>query len=153
MKESKIKDLTIRLMEEKDAVKASYIEAKSFSMPWKADDFIEMIKAPYAYYFVALIKDEVVGICGLRDIAGEGEITNVVVDDGYRRLGIGRKMLEKVIDQCGQLDIKDVTLEVRIGNKPAISLYEEFGFKEEGIRPNFYEKPNEDALIMWRRQN
>ena len=43
------------------------------------------------------------------------------------------------------------TLEVRVSNAPAIRLYEKFGFVSEGIRPGFYEKPTEDAMIMWRR--
>lgn len=153
MKESEIKDLTIRLMEDEDTIKAAKLEEEVFSMPWKADDFKEMIKASYAYYFVACIEDEVVGICGLRDVAGEGEITNVVVSPLYRNKKIAYKLIEKVLDQCSQLNIKDVTLEVRVSNAPAISLYEKFGFISEGIRPNFYEKPNEDALIMWRRSN
>ena len=45
------------------------------------------------------------------------------------------------------------TLEVRAGNRPAIALYEKYGFHTEGIRAGFYEKPVEDALIMWRRDS
>ncbi|MDE7430041.1 MAG: GNAT family N-acetyltransferase, partial [Lachnospiraceae bacterium] len=43
------------------------------------------------------------------------------------------------------------TLEVRVSNQAAIGLYEKLGFASEGIRPNFYEKPTEDAMIMWKR--
>ena len=43
------------------------------------------------------------------------------------------------------------TLEVRVSNTAAIGLYEKLGFVSEGIRPNFYEKPAEDAMIMWKR--
>lgn len=174
--------VTIRPMEAKDVVEASKIEAEVFSMPWKAEDFLEMVEAPYAYYFVACVSDaplkasgeasemavdasdvgseiseksgeaeRIVGIIGLRDIAGEAEITNVAVKGEYRGLGIGRKLLEKALDQCSQLKIDDVTLEVRASNQVAINLYESVGFKGEGYRPNFYEHPTEDALIMWKR--
>ena len=174
--------VTIRSMEAKDVVEASKIEAEVFSMPWKAEDFLEMVEAPYAYYFVACVSyaplkargeasemavdasevgseiseksgevERIVGIIGLRDIAGEAEITNVAVKGEYRGLGIGRKLLEKALDQCSQLKINDVTLEVRASNQVAINLYESVGFKGEGYRPNFYEHPTEDALIMWKR--
>ena len=152
MKASETRDLIISYMEESDVEEASLLEAETFSMPWSAKDFLEMVKAPYAYYFVAKDnEDKIVGICGLRDIAGEGEITNVAVSAAKRRFGIGKALIDRAIKQCEELGIKDVTLEVRVSNVPAISLYESFGFKNEGIRPDFYEHPKEDAMIMWRR--
>jgi len=152
MKESETRALIIRDMEEGDVKEASALEALVFSMPWSESDFLEMVKAPYAYYFVAEDEDKkIAGICGLRDIAGEGEITNVAVSPQKRRSGIGRALIGRAMKQCDELGIRDVTLEVRVSNVPAIVLYEEFGFKNEGIRPNFYEHPNEDAMIMWRR--
>ena len=152
MKELKQKDLLIRPMIKEDAEEASKIEASVFSMPWKTEDFIEMINAPYAYYYVAVHGEKIVGITGLRDIAGEGEITNVVVTPEYRRMGIARLLLTKALGKCEELGIEDVTLEVRAGNEPAIALYQSLGFEGEGLRPNFYEKPREDALIMWKRK-
>lgn len=154
MKESVIKDLIIRPMEDDDADAASELEAKVFSMPWSSSDFLEMIRATYAHYFVAELKREnskIIGICGLRDIAGEGEITNVAVDEEYRRMGIGKLLMKSALERANELGINDITLEVRAGNQNAIALYESLGFEGEGIRPNFYEKPKEDALIMWRR--
>ena len=56
-------------------------------------------------------------------------------------------MLEKALEN----GMGDCTLEVRVSNQPAIRLYEILGFKGEGVRPDFYEKPREDALIMWKR--
>ncbi|MCR4851872.1 MAG: ribosomal-protein-alanine N-acetyltransferase, partial [Lachnospiraceae bacterium] len=58
-----------------------------------------------------------------------------------------------VLEKCDSLGVGDVTLEVRISNEAAIKLYEGFGFKSEGIRPGFYERPTEDALILWRRKD
>lgn len=145
-------NIIVRPMTIEDVEEASKIEAMVFSMPWKADDFAEMILADYAYYFVATNSDRVVGIIGLRNLAGEGEITNVAVSPDYRRYGIGRKMLKRVLDQASQLGVKDITLEVRASNEPAISLYTSEGFVTEGVRKGFYEKPVEDALIMWRRE-
>lgn len=138
-------------MEEGDVEKAAALEAKTFSMPWRAGDFLEMINAEYAYYFVAVQEQEIVGIIGLRDILGEGEITNVAVEETHRRKGIARQLLDRVIKRAQELGIKALTLEVRRSNVAAISLYESFGFEIEGVRPHFYDKPTEDALIMWAR--
>lgn len=158
-----VANVLIRPMTEEDIEEAAALEGKTFSMPWKAADFLEMIKAQYAHYFVAEydkpgtspdkpVGKAIVGIIGLRDIAGEGEITNVAVDEKMRGLGIGKMLLERALSKAQELGIKDVTLEVRVSNVPAIGLYESHGFKSEGIRPNFYEHPTEDAAIYWRRE-
>lgn len=141
----------IRELTREDVEAVSRIEAETFSMPWSPDDFLEMVEADYAYYFVAEAEGEIAGCCGIRNIAGEGEITNVAVAEKYRRKGIGRSMLEYMLERAKEVGIGDCTLEVRVSNLPAIALYESLGFKGEGIRPKFYEKPVEDALIMWKR--
>lgn len=141
----------VREMTGEDADRASELEELVFSMPWKSSDFLEMIEKTYAHYYVADDAGEIAGIIGLRDVAGEGEISNVAVHPDRRREGIGSLLLKRALDKCRELSITDVTLEVRASNEAAVRLYESFGFKSEGIRPGFYEKPAEDALIMWKR--
>ncbi|MBQ8598030.1 MAG: ribosomal protein S18-alanine N-acetyltransferase [Lachnospiraceae bacterium] len=141
----------IRELTAADVEAVSKIESETFSMPWSPEDFLEMVEADYAYYFVAEEDGEIAGCCGIRNIAGEGEITNVVVAEKHRRKGIGRKLMEYMLKRAALVGIGDCTLEVRVSNLPAITLYESLGFKSEGIRPKFYEKPTEDALIMWKR--
>ena len=143
--------LQIRDMEATDVEAASRLESEAFSMPWSARDFLEMVEADYANYYVAEADGQMIGCCGIRNIAGEGEITNVVVDAAYRNQGIGRKMMQYMLKKAAEQDITVCTLEVRVSNAPAIRLYESLGFKGEGVRPRFYEKPIEDALIMWKR--
>lgn len=143
--------LSIEEMKEEDVLPISQIEAETFSMPWSAKDFLEMVEADYAHYYVAKKNGVPIGCCGVRDIVGEGEITNVVVEKNQRGNGIGRALMEHMLQKAGERGIKTFTLEVRVSNQPAIHLYETLGFKSEGIRPDFYEKPNEDALIMWKR--
>ena len=83
---------------------------------------------------------------------GEGEITNVVVRDDCQNRGIGRKLMDELLMRGEkEIGIEAFTLEVRIGNRSAIHLYESLGFVSAGIRKNFYEKPVEDAMIMWKR--
>lgn len=70
--------IIVRRMEEKDILRAEELEKDNFSEPWSQKAFRETIHLDYAYYFVAEEGESVIGICGLRNIAGEGEITNVV---------------------------------------------------------------------------
>ena len=60
-------------------------------------------------------------------------------------------MLEALMERGRERGIERYTLEVRVSNEPAIRLYHRLGFEDAGIRKNFYEKPSEDALIMWTR--
>ncbi len=143
--------ITVRRMEEKDTLRAEELEKDNFSEPWSQKSFLETIHLNYAYYFVAEENESIIGMCGLKNIAGEGEITNVVVDKSRRKQGIAEMLLGKALDEGVRHGIEAFTLEVRAGNEPAIRLYKKFGFESEGIRKNFYEKPKEDAVIMWKR--
>ncbi|MDD6810549.1 MAG: ribosomal protein S18-alanine N-acetyltransferase [Lachnospiraceae bacterium] len=143
--------IEIRPMERKDVERISQLEEETFSMPWSRDAFLEMIEKEDARYYVAEVDGKVAGGCGVLLIAGEGNITNVVVDKAYRNMGVGTKMLQYLIEDGYQNGLTAFTLEVRVSNKGAIHVYEKLGFSSEGIRPNFYEKPTEDAMIMWKR--
>ena len=67
--------------------------------------------------------------------------------------GIGYKMVKQLLERGAGIGIKDYTLEVRAANEPAIHLYERLGFVSEGVRPNFYDEPKDDAVIYWKRSN
>lgn len=143
--------IVIRKMEERDLEQVSRLEAENFSMPWSVDSFREMVSHPDALYLVAVDRGNVCGTCGVRNISGEGEITNVVIREEYRGSGLAQKMLLDLISQGEKMGITAYTLEVRKSNAVAIHVYEKMGFVSEGIRPHFYEKPDEDAVIMWHR--
>lgn len=145
-------NLSVRRMTKEDIAQAVEIERICFSEPWSEADYNESLLLDYAKYFVALLGDDVIiGICGVRNLAGEGEITNVAVRPDYRGQGIARMMLEELLGNARREGIRAFTLEVRAGNAPAIALYERLGFRTEGVRPGFYSKPKEDALIQWLR--
>ena len=138
-------------MQKSDIEEVAKIEEETFSMPWSQDAFLEMIEAEYAHYIVAEDDDKIIGSCGLRNVVGEGEITNVVMRSEYQNMGIGASMLCKLIKDGKKMGIQAFTLEVRKSNASAIHVYEKLGFLPEGMRKNFYEKPCEDAVIMWKR--
>ena len=128
------------------------IERLSFSEPWSDEAYLEACeKEEYAYLVAVSEEGQVLGMCGLIIGPYEAEVMNVAVHPDYRGLGIAGKLMEALLDLGGKRGVSEYTLEVRAGNQPAIHLYEKFGFVGEGVRPNFYRKPTEDALIMWRR--
>lgn len=144
-------DLEIVALTEEYVDQVCILEEEAFSMPWHKESFLEMIQNPNALYLTVLYEGKVVGSCGARNIVGVGEITNVVVAKEYRNLHIGRRMLEELLRKGQEMGMESFTLEVRESNAAAIHLYENLGFCTEGIRKNFYERPTENALIMWKR--
>jgi len=146
-------EIEIRELRAEDAEELAGIESEAFSMPWTKRDFEELLSRSYCFYLVALADGRVAGCCGYTDSYGEADIDNVVVAEGFRNQGIAQKMLEKLIARGEAAGISAFTLEVRVSNAAAIHIYEKFGFRSVGIRPGFYEKPIEDAMIMWRRKS
>lgn len=147
------KNLVIRPMEPADVERVSQIEAECFTMPWSANAYRGVLEDEKCLYLVALLDGEVAGMCGVTNILGEGDINNVAVTQTCRGQGIAFAMLSELLSRGGASGITDFTLEVRVSNAAAIHVYEKLGFRSEGIRPRFYEKPVEDAMIMWRRQS
>lgn len=131
--------------------KALEIEEECFISPWKREDFVSMVKDDDKVYIAAVLDGEIIGGACLRNIVGEGEITNVAIKNSFRGKGYSEKLIEELIEKGKQMGCTAFTLEVRISNLPAIKCYEKNGFENAGIRPNFYEHPKEDAMIMWLR--
>ncbi|MCH5341774.1 MAG: ribosomal protein S18-alanine N-acetyltransferase [Acetatifactor sp.] len=144
-------EIKVRELREGDISELSRIEAESFSLPWSAEAFRELLLRPYCNYLVALADGKLAGCCGYTDSFHEATIDNVVVALEYRNCGIAQIMLKKLMEQGAASGIEAYTLEVRVSNRAAIHIYEKLGFRSEGIRPGFYEKPVEDAMIMWKR--
>ena len=117
------------------------------------DEFVICPHQKETIYLVAYEKDILAGYCGLLQSFDEADITNVAVVEKFRKKGVATELLEQLFLRGYERGIENFTLEVRVGNAPAIHLYEKLGFERSGIRPNFYEKPKEDALIMWKYGN
>lgn len=145
------KELMIRPMQAEDIEWVSQIEAQCFTMPWSANAYSKVLEDAKSLYLVAVSEGQVVGMCGVTNILGEGDINNVAVKENFRGRGIAYAMLEELLRRGEADGIEAFTLEVRVSNATAIHVYEKLGFVSEGIRPRFYEKPVEDAMIMWRR--
>jgi ribosomal-protein-alanine N-acetyltransferase len=132
-----------------DVPQVAQIEKESFSMPWSEKSFTDALTDKNNIYVVALIEDNIVGYCGMWGCAGEGQIYNVCVRKAMRGKGVGSILFKGFLDEGIKAGLKAFTLEVRVSNQNAISMYEKYGFENAGIRKNFYENPKEDAMIMW----
>ena len=145
-------DIVIRDLRDEDIPRLSEIESQSFSMPWSEKDFRDLLTRSYCTYVVALVDGEIAGCSGFTSSCGVANIDNVVVAQDFRGQGVAQAMLRELIAKGEEEHVEAFTLEVRISNTAAIHIYEKFGFVSEGIRPGFYEKPVEDANIMWKRK-
>lgn len=126
------------------------LERLCFSTPWNEAMLEEELYNDTASFIVAEGEDgSVLGYAGLHVILDEGYIDNVAVRPSCRRMGLGDKLLDVFI-RFGQANLAFLTLEVRPSNTPAVALYEKNGFQEVGRRPNYYDDPKEDALLLTR---
>ncbi|NLX83900.1 MAG: ribosomal protein S18-alanine N-acetyltransferase [Clostridiales bacterium] len=132
-----------------DAPAAAALEAANFPMPWPLSAFeFEMLENLVARYMVAEQNGRMIGFAGAHMIFEEGHITNVVVAEGSRGKGIGRALMEALLQYAANLGVVYMTLEVRPSNKTAIALYESLGFIKVAVRAKYYEDNKEDAFIM-----
>lgn len=143
-------DLVIRRMSTADLDEVMKIEETSFTSPWSLASFMhELLQNPRALYLVAIRGGRVVGYAGLWMIIDEGHITNIAVHPDHRRTGVAQKLIARLAETGCSHGIKRFTLEVRVSNTPAQTLYDRIGFKPAGVRKGYYLDNHEDALIMW----
>ena len=126
------------------------VENLSFSHPWTKDAYFhELAENELAYYYGIFWEKKLLAFGGFWLIVDEGHIANVAVDPDYRRQGLGELLMRRLIPFCIVQGGKKMTLEVRSRNLAAHSLYRKLGFKDAGLRRRYYDKPKDDAIIMW----
>ena len=143
--------LRILPMEKSDIDAVLKIEEEAYGdHHWSKDSFYGELSNNLAHYYSAFDFDgNLVGYAGSWHVLDEAHITTIAVKPRFLRKKIGEALLNQILKACYQNGIKYITLEVRAGNTPAISLYEKYGFKSLGVRKGYYQNNNEDALIMW----
>ena len=92
----------------------------------------------------------VAGYIGMWLVIDEGHITTIAVHPLHRGRGVGRQLLEAAEAIARERGALRITLEVRVSNTVAHSLYQKMGYVDAGIRPGYYRDNNEDAIIMWK---
>ena len=128
--------------------KIALLEQQNFSAPWTKDMLRRAFASRDKIFIAALYRGELTGYIGAQLIVDELDIFNVAVDDTFRRRGIGELLVRALKSAAAELNAYRITLEVRAGNTPAISLYEKQDFVQVGRRKNYYQNPREDAILM-----
>ena len=123
------------------------LEFASQHHSWSMQHFADELANPVAKIDLYWCRDVLAGFICSWLIAGELQIQNLATLPSLRRQGVAARLLEYVIERSRRLDLNSVCLEVRIGNTPAIALYQRFGFVVAGRRPAYY-PDGEDALLM-----
>ncbi|WP_442919615.1 ribosomal protein S18-alanine N-acetyltransferase [Methylobacter sp.] len=143
------KDLMrLRKMRNTDLPQVMAIERASYRFPWGEDIFRDCFRANYNCW-VCEEQDTVLGYSILSIAVGEAHVLNICVAPAEQGQGIGRKMLENLIE-LARGRAETMFLEVRPSNTVAIALYQDMGFNEIGIRKGYYEAENgrEDAIML-----
>lgn len=126
------------------------VELNSFATPWSRDAFFnELTKNQFAHYLVVEVDQKVVGYCGVWIIVDEAHITNIALLPDFRGMRLGEALMARIIELAKRIGAMRMTLEVRVSNVRAQSLYRKFGFEKGAVRKQYYSDNLEDALVMW----
>jgi ribosomal-protein-alanine N-acetyltransferase len=126
------------------------IEHQVYSSGWSRSIFLnELLFADRRRYSVAKVGRRVAGDVGVMFAPDEGHITTVAVHPDWQRRGIATRLMVHALEVTREAGLDAMTLEVRVSNRAAQSMYEQLGFSSVGVRPGYYVDNREDAMIMW----
>jgi ribosomal-protein-alanine N-acetyltransferase len=128
------------------------IEEAVFSQPWSHRLFTEeLAQRTSRAYRAAWVDTTIVGFAGQMLIDDEAHVNNIAVDPAWQGRGLGAVLLADLVRTALDRGAHHLTLEVRVGNEPALALYRRFGLAPVGVRRNYYPDTGDDALVMWVR--
>jgi ribosomal-protein-alanine acetyltransferase len=142
--------VSIRPAQTADVEAIHAIETRSFGDPWSAASFRSMLTQPQVLASVAVRGGKVIGYSIAWQLADEAELANLAVAPDARGEGIGRLLLDALLEAIETRGGATVYLEVRESNAAARALYLSRRFEETGRRKGYYDKPREDAVILRR---
>jgi ribosomal-protein-alanine N-acetyltransferase len=141
---------TIRRLTYADLPQVIAIERRAYPTPWSLAMFVLELSKPAGVCLAATdAEGAIVGYCICSRYDTVWHIMNVSVSPEHRRAGIATSLLRDLFTRVGE-DEPRFTLEVRMSNAGAITLYERQGFRGAGLRRRYYQDNGEDAVIMWR---
>jgi ribosomal-protein-alanine N-acetyltransferase len=139
----------IRRLEISDIANALEIEHQSFPTPWSSAMFVLELSKASSICLAATDDGVLIGYLIAARYAQVWHVMNVSVDPANRRAGVGSSLMNELF-RLADTERTHYTLEVRVSNDAAITMYRRSGFREAGLRPGYYADNREDALIMWR---
>lgn len=138
-----------------DVPQIAWLEQETSSTPWSAasltNDITKNDKAYVAVVSLPAGEGEVPDVLGYADmwvVAGEAQLNNIAIAEKYRGQHLGEMLLSHMINKARSLGCELMTLEVRSGNTPALSLYDKMGFTRVAVRRGYYRNNHEDAILM-----
>ena len=144
-----VPDVAIRPMTEADVAGVVALERASYQFPWSEGIFRDCLRVGYICRVVTSANG-LIGYGVMSVGAGEAHILNLCIDAGLRCQGIGRRMLEYLLDRAVAAGMSEAFLEVRPSNTAAIRLYLSLGFDQVGMRRGYYQAVGgrEDAAVL-----
>lgn len=144
-----VRDVHIRAMSESDVADVVMIERSSYQFPWSEGIFRDCLRVGYLCRVLTLGR-HVIGYGIMSVGAGEAHILNLCVSAPYRSLGLGRRLMEYLLERGAAAGMAEAFLEVRPSNAAAIRLYLSLGFEQVGTRRGYYQAVGgrEDAAVL-----
>jgi [ribosomal protein S18]-alanine N-acetyltransferase len=141
-------DIRFRPMTTSDMDEIMVIERSSYRFPWSLGFFLQELQVACARSILAEADGKIIGYVLFWLLPGTIDIHNVATHVNFRRRGVARLLLSRVLGLAREQSIDRVTLEVRKSNLPAQRLYDSIGFIITGVRKGYYSDDGEDALAM-----
>ncbi len=146
-------DVVLAPMAMRDLPAVVAIERRVFTAPWSRRVFTdELAERASRVYRTAWVRSEIVGFAGLMLVDDEAHVNTIAVAPQWHGNRIGTVLLVDLVRTAVERGARHLTLEVRVGNEPALALYRRFGMAPVGVRPNYYPEDDADAFVMWARE-
>jgi [ribosomal protein S18]-alanine N-acetyltransferase len=145
-----VSDWAIRLAERRDVPELLVIEVAQFPEPWSRTMLLdEITNVESRRYTVAVESKSIIGYLGVMFVMDELHINTIGTLPGHEGRGVATSLMDEAWEDAKGRGIARATLEVAVSNERAQALYGRYGFRPVGIRKNYYERIQEDALILW----
>ena len=144
-----VPEIQIRAMTEADLPAVVVVERGAYQFPWSEGIFRDCLRVGYVCRVVELA-GQIIGHAVLSVGAGEAHILNVCVREEFRCRGVGRRLMEHLLERGRVSGMSEAFLEVRPSNTAAIRLYQSMGFRQVGLRRGYYQAVGgrEDAAVL-----
>ncbi len=140
----------IRPAQMADLEEIHFCENACLVPPWTyAMLYDDIIENNHTYYCVVELDGKIIGYGGMWIVIDEAHITNVCILPEYRKRGFAILLMRELMSHAKKCGAISLSLEVRVSNKGAISLYRKCGFSIHGLRKKYYSNDGEDAYVMW----
>lgn len=144
-------ELTVETLKDSDFFWVTGLEAETFSDAWSEKALTDTRKISGSRGVVARLGKEPVGYLLGSFVGEEAEIYRIAVASRFRRMGVGKKLMEAFAAKGEKEGVTAWFLEVRSRDFGAVAFYESLGFQIDGRRKDYYKNPADDAFLMSRR--